>query len=127
LRTYKTDQGKRSCHRFFSARFEAVNQNNERWTQERYAMLTDIMVLSIGDKRVVLLDAKWFKENASYVDLDTQNVFVNDNLVFERTTETLIQADQIVSQVCVINHPYKAGTAIILDREFDTLLLPGDD
>ena len=90
-------------------------------------MLTDIMVLSIGDKRVVLLDAKWFKENASYVDLDTQNVFVNDNLVFERTTETLIQADQIFSQVCVINHPYKAGTAIILDREFDTLLLPGDD
>ena len=44
-------------------------------------MLTDIMVLSIGDKRIVLLDAKWFKENASYVDLDTQNVFVNDNLV----------------------------------------------
>jgi len=127
LRVASSDEGKKTVHRFFTARFEGSDRNGEPWTQERYAQLQDIIVLTFADTTRVLLDALWFKEDASEVDLDTQNVFVRTELVFDRSVESLIQAEKIVNQVCLIMHPYKPNTAIVLDRKFDTLLIPGED
>jgi len=121
------DEGKKTVHRFFTARFEKHGGNGEVWVYERYAELQDIMVLSIAGTRVVLLDALWFKEDASAVDLDTQNVFVRTDLVFDNSEETLLAAEGISNQVCLVPHPYKRNTAIVLDRKFDTLLIEGAD
>jgi len=47
LRVATADEGKKTVHRFFTARFEKDGQNGEFWIYERYAELQDIILGNI--------------------------------------------------------------------------------
>ena len=126
LRVRSAELTLKTCQRYFSYRHAYTARDGSEEVSERYAELEDIYVLLIEDKELILLKARFFQDQAASVDIATQTVRLRLDLAFDTTTEDIVQAKDITNQVVVVPLPYEQHRALILDRYFDTLLIPGD-
>ena len=137
----KESRALKTVQRYFNIEetYPDPDDPNAMVTEERYGEVTEIMVLDLGDKSYTLIGANWFKHQAVKIHVPTQTPRVNKSLVFDRSSEDIIEADVVKSQVVITDLPYRGDTfmtrrgqtvvtppeMIVLDRKFDTLSIGG--
>jgi hypothetical protein len=127
LRVETRDEGKVTAQRHFSMTFSTIQANGEEFDMERYGSVQKVYLVKIGGKDYTLIDADWYKIESSYVDLDTETPRLRLDLVMDNTRERIVEAKEIARtgrQVVVSRLDYDPTRAVVLDRKFDTLLIP---
>jgi hypothetical protein len=110
--------------------FQGIDPDGDEVDLERYGSVLNIYVLRIFGEEFTLIKAKWFKAESSHVDLKIENVKIRLDLAVDPTKDSWTSIrDLLVSgrQVVVSPLDYAPGLAVVLDRRFDTLILPEDD
>lgn len=121
-------QGSSHLKAVFSQKFCKKNSPQTVYTRTtvRYGVLMD--VLKVGCDGKVLLDVKWYKQEAGLVNTPTQNVHLK--LIFgfdDPSTPRLVEASRIANLVVIQPLPYGVilpGTgrtsrrAVVFDRQF---------
>jgi hypothetical protein len=124
------DLGHETAHRFFCMTFQGIDPDGDEVDLERYGSVLNIYVTRIFGEEFTLIKAKWFKAESSHVDLKIENVKIRLDLAVDPTKDSWTSIrDLLVSgrQVVVSPLDYAPGLAVVLDRRFDTLILPEDD
>jgi hypothetical protein len=127
LRTHKADANLKTCERYFSMRHYFTDATGEEILVERFAELHDILVVNIGDREgIMLLKAQFFQAGASLgIDLLTETQRLRSDLQWDPTVEDILEAKDVTNSVVVTALPYiHDGSLVVLDRHFDTLLIP---
>jgi hypothetical protein len=129
LRVESRDDGKVTAQRHFSMTFSTIEADGEELFSERYGAIQKVYLVKIGGKDYTLIDADWYKVESSYVDLDTETPRLRLDLVMDNTRERIVEANDFARtgrQVVVSRLDYDPTRAVVLDRRFDTLLIPED-
>jgi hypothetical protein len=118
----------KTCARFFIID-EKYWEDGEEHTDTRIGELDDILVMKIGDREVTLCKANWFRLDTGslLIECDTETPRINLNSQWDTETDQLIEACEIISQVVVVELPFRstfAREAVVLDRRFDTRKIP---
>ena len=127
LRVRERDIKCKTTQRYFVIREEYYEEDDatEPTTNDRWGELLGIFKMLIGGRPITLCHARWFSAAAGTIDLDTETPRLRLDLAWDRSLEVLIEAEVIVSIVVVVPLPYSPNMAIVLDRRFDTTLIPG--
>jgi hypothetical protein len=127
LRVESLDIGMVTAQRHFCMTFLVIAADGSEEEVERYGSLQQVYLVKIGGKDYTLLEATWFKSDASYVDLDTETPRLRLDLLMDPTVEKFVEAKALHAtghQIVVSMLPYDPTRAVVLDRRFDTLRIP---
>lgn len=115
----------KTCERYFASEHRYVAASGDEEVVTRYAEILDIFVLEIDERDFILVRASWFQAAASYIDTVTQTTRLRTDLARDNTKEDIVEAKNITNQVAVVPLPFLEHRAVVLDRRFDTLTIPG--
>lgn len=126
LRVLSKDEGKKTTHRYFTARFTYTSAHGDDEVSERYGEVLKIITLRLANREFHLVQARWFSDAAACVDLDTETPRLRTDLAWDATTERLVEAKNITNIVLPVEVPWDVmgRSTVVLDRSFDTLLIP---
>ena len=83
--------------------------------------------MTLGDQEFTLLRARWFSAAACHIDLTTETPRLRTYLAWDEQTEKIVEAKAIANQVVLVKLPHEPNQLTVLDRQFDTLLIPGGE
>ena len=76
-----------------------------------------------------VIKAKWYKTESSYVHLKVENTKIRSELVLDPTRDCFVSIMNLLRmgrQVVVSELDFAPGLSVVLDRHFDTLVIPED-
>jgi hypothetical protein len=118
-----------TAHRYFCVTFRVIAPEGDEEDVERYGIVEKIFVVAIFGEEHTIIKAKWWKPDSSHVYLKTENVKIRLDLAMDGTRDCFVSIMDLLRQgrqVVVSPLDYAPGQAVVLDRRFDTLILPED-
>jgi hypothetical protein len=76
-----------------------------------------------------VIKAKWYKTDSSHVDLKVENAKIRSELALDPTRDCFVSIMDLLRmgrQVVVSELDFAPGLSVVLDRHFDTLVIPED-
>jgi hypothetical protein len=110
-------------HMYAGTLIDRTCVENILWSDVVYAIC-----MTTGEEYTVI-KAKWYKADSSHVDLKVENAKIRSELVLDPTRDCFVSIMDLLRmgrQVVVSELDFAPGLSVVLDRHFDTLVIPED-